>query len=351
MAEKKHHTKHILVIRLSAMGDVAMTVPVLRALVIQHPNVKVTVVSRAFFKPFFDGIPNINFFAADVTGKHKGFFGLLKLYKELRKLHIYAVADLHNVLRSKIITFLFLLRGKRTATLDKARTDQKALTSLKNKVFKPVKPVIERHADVFKKLGLPIDMSIPVFPEKHPISVDVLDLAGEKKQTWIGIAPFAQHRRKVYPRDLMQQVINNLAVNPNYTIFLFGGGKHEKEVLDKFATGHDNVIVTVGKIKLRDELNLISHLDLMLSMDSGNAHMAAMLGTKVVTLWGATHPYTGFAPYNQPLEYALVADREKYPLLPTSVYGNKEVEGYEDAMHSILPQSVVAKVNEVLKIK
>ena len=60
--------KHILVIRLSAMGDAAMTVPVLRALVLQHPEVKITVLSREFFSPFFEGIPNVSFYAADVKG-------------------------------------------------------------------------------------------------------------------------------------------------------------------------------------------------------------------------------------------------------------------------------------------
>ena len=61
--------KHILVIRLSAMGDVAMTVPVLRAFSLQYPAVKITVVSRPFFKPFFEGIPNLDFFAIDLNKK------------------------------------------------------------------------------------------------------------------------------------------------------------------------------------------------------------------------------------------------------------------------------------------
>jgi len=92
-------------------------------------------------------------------------------------------------------------------------------------------------------------------------------------------------------------------------------------------------------------LELISNLDVMLSMDSGNAHIAAMLGVKVITLWGATHPFAGFLPFNQPLETALVSDREKYPLLPTSVYGNKKVAGYEDAMRTISVESILNVLN------
>lgn len=341
-------TKNILVIRLSAMGDVAMTVPLLRALVAQYPQVKVTILSKAFFSPFFYDISNISFYAADVNGKHKGFFGLLKLYRELRTLNIDAVADLHNVLRSKIITKLFSLSGKPTATTDKAREEKKALTRAESKVFKQLTPIVERHLDTFKKLGFPIDLSVPVFPAKKPLAEEVSAIAGSKTGKWIGIAPFAQHQGKVYPQDLMQEVINQLASNPDFTLFLFGGGATETAQLEAFAKARKNTIVTAGKLKLAQELNLISHLDLMLSMDSGNAHMAAMLGVKVITLWGATHPYAGFAPFNQPQDYTLTSDREKYPLLPTSIYGNKIVPGYEDAMHTITPKAVTAKVDEVL---
>ncbi len=94
--------KHLLILRFSAMGDVAMTVPVVRALVQQHPNLKVTMVSRWEYRQFFEGIPNLNFFDADFNGIHKGVFGLWKLFKQLRNLHVHAVADLHNVLRLKL---------------------------------------------------------------------------------------------------------------------------------------------------------------------------------------------------------------------------------------------------------
>ncbi|MCO6147663.1 glycosyltransferase family 9 protein [Flavobacterium sp. NRK1] len=340
--------KNILVIRLSAMGDVAMTVPVLRAFVAQYPQVKITVLSKAFFKPFFDDIPNITFYAADVSGKHKGFLGLFKLYNELKELRIDAVADLHNVLRSKIITKLFAVAGKRTATTDKAREEKKALTRAENKIFRQLTPIVERHLHTFEKLGFPIDITQLIFPEKKQLLPDVTAVSGNKTGKWIGIAPFAQHEGKVYPHDLMQQVIDILAERPDYRLFLFGGGKEETALLEQFSQNRSNVVVTAGKLKLQQELNLISHLDLMLSMDSGNAHMAAMLGVKVITLWGATHPYAGFAPFGQPQSYMLTANREKYPLLPTSVYGNKIVEGYEDAMRTITPKMVIDKIDEVL---
>jgi ADP-heptose:LPS heptosyltransferase len=341
--------QHIAVIRLSAMGDVAMTVPVVRALVEQNPQFKITIVSRPFFKPFFDGIANVNFFAVDLKNRHKGFFGILKLYSDLKKLNVDAIADLHNVLRSKVIRTLFALSGKKVAFTDKGRKEKKQLTRSENKIFKPLQSMFERHVDTFAKLGFSVDLSKPKFPKKAILSSEILKISGEKEnQNWIGIAPFAQYESKVYPQDLMQKVIDELALNSNNKMFLFGGGKKEIEILNSFTNGKQNVVVIAGKLNFQEELQLISNLDVMLSMDSGNAHIAAMLGIKVVTLWGATHPYTGFFPFNQSLENCLVSDREKYPLLPTSVYGNKKVAGYEDAMRTISVNDIIQKINSNL---
>lgn len=333
--------------RLSAMGDVAMTVPVLRAFVRQHPNVKLTVVSRPFFQPFFDGIPNVNFFAFDEKVRHKGFFGLFKLYSDLQPHNIDAFADLHNVLRSKVVRNLFALSGKKVAAVDKGRDEKKTLTRAENKIFEPLTSMFERHAKVFKQLGFSIDLSNPEFPEPQLLDAQIREISGSKNGPWIGVAPFAQYDSKVYPQDLMQRVIDDLAQNNVYKIFLFGG-KNEIPVLDALASGKDNVLNMAGKIKFQQELQLISNLDVMLSMDSGNAHIAAMLGVKVVTLWGATHPYTGFSPFGQPLENAITSDRNQYPKLPTSVYGNKKVEGYDDAMRTIAPEVVIKTIGRLL---
>lgn len=337
--------KHIAVMRLSAMGDVAMTVPVLRAFVKQYPTVKMTVISRPFFKPFFDGIPNLEFFAFDEKERHKGFPGLLRLFKDVQQLKIDAFADLHNVLRSKIVSLLFALSGKKRATVDKGREGKKELTREENKVFKQLPTMFERHAKVFEELGFPLDLSNPIFPEKAVLNTDIIEIIGNGNSKLIGIAPFAQYDSKVYPLDLMKEVIEKLAENPSNKILLFGGGKKEIEILESLSQPFDNVINMAGKIKFQQELQLISNLNVMLSMDSGNAHIAAMLGVKVVTLWGATHPYAGFLPFNQSLENAITSDRNQYPKLPTSVYGNKMVEGYENAMRTISPEDVVSLIN------
>lgn len=326
------------------MGDVAMTVPILRAFVEQHPSVKITVLSKAFLKSLFSDIENVTFYTADVNGKHKGFFGLYKLFKELNLLNITAVADLHNVLRSKILRTFFKLSFTKVAFVNKGRSEKRALTRTKNKIFKQLKTTHERYADVFRSLSFELDISNPKFSKKQALTKSILSITGPKNEKWIGIAPFAQYNSKMYPIDLMEQVILELAKEDNLKILLFGGGKNEVEILDSISTKYPNVLNVAGKIKLAEELNLISNLDCMLSMDSGNAHFAAMLGIKTLTIWGITHPYTGFAPFNQPIENAILPDLEKYPNIPCSIYGNKVCEGYEDVMRSISSEKVVTKI-------
>lgn len=349
--------KHILVIRLSAMGDVAMSVPVLRAFSEQYPNTQITVLTRGFFKPFFRDLKNVTVFHADVKGKHKGVFGLYKLSKALKKrtttsvtsraveksqIKIDAVADLHNVLRSNILKIFFL--GTKFIQIDKGRAEKKALVS--GDTFEQLKTTHQRYADVFDTLGFKIDLSNPIFSKSVALNNNVASLIGQGSKKMIGIAPFAAHESKMYPLDLMKQVVKSLS--KDYKVILFGGGKKEIEILDEFANNFENVVNIAGKLSLDEELDVISNLDAMLSMDSGNAHMAAMLGIKVVTIWGVTHPYAGFAPFNQPDDYALLADRKEFPKIPTSIYGNTYPDGYKTAAGSISSETIVNKIEAIL---
>lgn len=334
--------KHILVIRLSAMGDVAMTVPVLCAFRQHYPDTKITILTRQFFAPFFRNLEGVTVFHADVKGKHKGVFGLYRLSKELKALNIDAVADLHNVLRTKILKAF--LSGKAFGQINKGRAEKKALVA--GDIFKPLKTTHQRYVDVFEALGFPFDLSSLKFPKKREFSETLKAKVGKSSRKQIGIAPFAAHESKMYPLKMMEALIKQLS--KTHRVLLFGGGKKEIERLEELQNINENVISLAGKLSLDEELDVISNLDVMLSMDSGNAHIAAMLGIKVITIWGVTHPFAGFAPFNQPNDYALLADRKKFPKIPTSIYGNKYPDGYKTAAGSISPEIIVTKIASVI---
>jgi len=343
----KSKPSHLLVIRLSAMGDVAMTVPVLIALTQKYPELKLTVLTKAFFTPIFSKIPNVTVYSADVKGKHKGILGLWKLSRELKGLNIDATADLHNVLRSTILKQFFGLSGIPVVQVDKGRAEKKALTREKDKTFLPLRTTHERYATVFNTMGFPIRLENKHALKKEALSEDsrtVLNLSNKK---YIGIAPFAAFEGKMYPLELMEKVIYKLQDLGEYQILLFGGGDKERILLTQWEDKFDNCTNVVGKISFSEELALISNLSVMLSMDSGNGHLAAMYNVPVITLWGVTHPYAGFYPFGQKGN-TIVSDRTKFPKIPTSVYGNKFPPGYEKAMETIAPEQILKKVLETL---
>ena len=316
----KKPTYHLLVIRLSAMGDVAISVPVLMALTQQYPELRLTVLTRPLFAPLFAHLPNTEVFPIDPKGRHKGLRGLYRLFRELKALEIDKVADLHGVLRTHILRGFFAFSSIPFQQIDKGRKEKKALTRAKNKVFTPLLPTYLRYAKVFEALDLPIVLDRPFFAPKPVLSEPLKELLSNTLN--IGIAPFASHKGKEYPFEQMKEVIAALSeLYPKSKLFIFGGGAREKALVDTLPT-YPNVEPMVGRLTFAEELALIAHLDLMLAMDSGNAHLAANYGVPTLTLWGVTHPYAGFAPYGQPQEYCLVADRRQYPLVPTSVFGN-----------------------------
>ena len=96
-----------LILRFSSMGDVVMTIPIIRCLQKKYPENKFIFVTRPKFTPFFKEFNNVETFEIDLKKRHKGFLGLFRLFSDLRKINPKRIADLHSVLRTKIVTFLF----------------------------------------------------------------------------------------------------------------------------------------------------------------------------------------------------------------------------------------------------
>ncbi|MBC8987913.1 glycosyltransferase family 9 protein [Pedobacter sp. N36a] len=333
-------TAKILVIRFSAMGDVAMTAPILKEFSEHYPSHQLLMVSRPFFTPFFNDIAQLSFHPFDPKGTHKGFFGLIKLFRELNRQDITAIADLHSNLRSKILCFLFLLKGIKSVSVDKGRKEKAALTRKADKIFIPLELTVARYAKVFQKLGFPFTLS-NTLKERHPAPLKNL-LFPEKTQKWIGVSPFAQHLQKVYPLHKMENVVRELA-NLGHHLFIFGGSPEEEATANSWAAQHENITSLVRKVKLDEELNLISNLDVMLSMDSSGMHLASLKNIPVVSVWGATHPYAGFLGYGQSINDAVQIDLY---CRPCAVYGNIPCYRGDFACMNNLTESTV--INSVL---
>ncbi|WP_293889602.1 MULTISPECIES: glycosyltransferase family 9 protein [unclassified Sphingobacterium] len=336
--------QRIIVTRFSAMGDVAMVASVLKEFCIRYPDVEIIMVSRPFFSPFFDGIKNLRFHVIEPKTIHKGFWGLFRLNKELAQYCPDAVADLHFNLRSRVLDLFFSLSGVKVKQLDKGREEKKALTREKNKIKVPLRLTVERYADVFRALGFKFELSHKLVPNLQDVPKAAFSMFANFDRKKIGIAPFAQHRYKILSLVKMGQIIDHLT-HHGYDVLLFGGGQEEFQVAQNWTESFPNTYNTIGKFTLREELDLISNLDLMVSMDSSGLHMASLMGVRCLSLWGATHPYAGFTGYGQELADCIQVE---HPHRPSSVYGNKSCicDGVE-AIDLITPEMVIERINGI----
>jgi ADP-heptose:LPS heptosyltransferase len=336
--------KHILVIRFSAMGDVAMTVPAIKNLLQQHPDLHISFVSNAFFAPLFEALERVHFYPADLKGKHNGIAGLYRLFRELKMNRFDAIMDLHNVLRSQVLRSFFKLTGYKIFVIDKGREEKKVLARREHKVFRQLTSTHQRYAEVFRKAGLAVELNAaaPIFT-KQALPVSIQSFFHEDKKV-IGVAPFAQHEEKMYSLERMKEILKLLAVNNN--ILLFGGGKYETDVLQEWEKEIANVFAVAGKFPFKEELAIISNLDLMLSMDSANMHLASLYKVPVVSVWGATHPFAGFYGWGQDEKNIVQIDLE---CRPCSVFGNKPCfRGDHACMQWISIDNITQKIASLL---
>lgn len=345
---------HYLVIRLSAIGDVAMTIPVIYSAARTNPQHRFTVLTQAFLMPLFMNRPaNVDVVGMNTKTTEKRLGGLLRFCSVLLHTPYDAVLDLHHVLRTMIISNLFRLKGTKVYVVDKARFERHQLIQESEWPKKPLRPVVKRYEEVFRRAGLAYQESFTsLLPEKAPCEAtrkalsEALALEDAGQKTWIGVAPFAKHRGKIYPAEQMEQVIAHLAARPDTQVFLFGGRGSEAETLQQWAAPYANVTSVAGRFRLDQELRLIHQLDLLICMDSANMHFASLVGTRVLSIWGATHPYAGFYGYGQPIEYAV-----QLPLRcrPCSIYGQKPCRrGDWACMTQLPPAEILNKVEYIL---
>jgi ADP-heptose:LPS heptosyltransferase len=345
--------EHILVIRFSALGDVAMMVPVVWSLAQQYPDIRITVLSRKFARPLFDDLaPNVNFMEADLSKEYHGVRGLNALYRRLVAKQFTKVADLHNVIRSEYLRLRFNLGRYRVEHLIKNRSQRRKLVSGKHDKRVPLPSSFENYAAVFERLGYSVDIKNfrSIFPEEGGNLNLLPAIFGPKKsfEQWIGIAPFAAHEGKVYPPRLMEQVIFRLIQQyPNGRIFLFGRGEEEEKFFQLWCAQYRQCTFVAKHCEgMYQELILMSHLNVMLSMDSANMHLASLTGIPVVSVWGATYPMAGFLGYNQDPENAIQIDLE---CRPCSIYGNKPCQrGDYACLQNIPPERIVDRIVSIV---
>ena len=394
----------ILLMRFSALGDVAMLAPVVREYAARHTDDELWVMSKPFHAPLFEGMaPNVHFLAKDPKKDYKGIRGLYRLFRELDAMHFDLVVDEHDVLRTKFLRKLFSLHGYKVSHINKHRSLRRKITAPEGKkeLFR-LPTAFENYLEALGASSEELRVKSEEFKlrgEKEDVSEECQSKGNSNSSLFtlhsslkIGLAPFAAHAGKIYPLERMEKVIELLIEKrPECRIILFGGGGKEKEQMEKWAEKYSNVeLASTLSEELREELSeecrveseeshaddiqsngnsnsslstlhsslnsslstlhsslyyelqLMKDLDVMLSMDSGNMHMASLMGTRVVSIWGATHPWAGFLGWQQSEDDCV--QRCDLKCRPCSIYGNKPCKRGDMECMNIEPLKVVEQL-------
>lgn len=322
------------------MGDIAMTAPIVKQLACSYPDLEISVVSRPFASAFFttdilgECASRIRFIGINPKApEFSGVLGLERLYRKLSAEHYDYVADFHGVLRTHYLRLRFRLAGVRTAVIDKHRAERRSLVAAGDKKICHQLPTsFDNYAGVLHNLGF----DLPPFQKQ--------DRLVSRDSMTIGIAPFAAHQGKVLPVETMERVIQLiLERNPEMKILLFGRGKQEDEVFGRWTQSYPQCCrVTEMAQNLSEELEIMRNLRCMVSMDSANMHLASLVGTRVVSIWGATHPWAGFMGWGQSTDDAIQID---LPCRPCSIFGNKPcLRGDMACMNNISADKIVESI-------
>lgn len=349
---RKTDFRNILITRFSALGDVAMTIPVIYGACAENPGRNFYVLTRKLpARMFLDAPPNLKVVGVDLD-QYKGIGGMRRLLDEMvSEYGIDAVVDLHDVLRTKLIRLFARMRGIPVVHIDKGRNARKALTRNKSKAVVQLKPMPVRYRETFESLHINVSDSFrSLFPSGRADSAMFATVSEPKRkeETWIAVAPFAAHSGKIYPLELMKKVVDHYAELPNHKIFIFGSGEKEIQEIKTLAGDHGNVVsMAEKKAGIPGELALMSHCDVMIAMDSANMHMASLVGLRTVSIWGATHPYTGFYGFRQDPADAVQLDMV---CRPCSIFGNKPcMRGDYHCLYGISPQLIISRIDAKLK--
>lgn len=349
--------KKILVLRFSAMGDVALLVPVLRSLIQEYPELQVTVLTRPKFATLFLGLSGVNVHPADVDREYKGWRGLWQLFRLLKQERFNAVVDVHDHLRTKVLRSFFFLAGIPVHVFNKGRSEKKQFTRRIDKATVPLPHTTDRYAEVFTRIGFLFSLTpgphLITTPQTRQIVKDWLSNNNlVKSGRWIGIAPFAMHRSKIWPVENYRVLFKTLLQKQSCHFFLFGGGSREIEFFGSLkAEFASNITVVAGVLALDRELALMQQLDLMVCVDSSNMHFATLVGTPIVSIWGGTHPDVGFGPFQRDARSIVQISRDELACRPCSVYGKETCHRGDFAcMTHVTTAEVARRIELVLPV-
>jgi ADP-heptose:LPS heptosyltransferase len=307
--------QHIAIIRLSAIGDLALAIPSICNACLSNKDCHFTVVTKAQLKFLVPDMPNLSVITLENTPGVKGLLGLWRLRTILLKRGITTVVDLHDVLRTRLLQLM--TPTLRWIRFSKARKEKRDYIAARCKV--PVTHTSERYNKAFFDAGILLSDSYE-FPgfTSTAADEDIVKTFAARKVGFVGIAPFAAHLSKTLPAEQLTQLIESTRV----PIVLFAGKENSKDVIsicNRYSHVH-----TCFELTFLQQILLMRYAKAMICVDSSNMHLAALQGAPLASVWGGTHIALGFAPLTKNKHAVVETPVDQLSCRPCSVYGNKK---------------------------
>jgi heptosyltransferase-2 len=340
--------KRILIIRLSSLGDVILTTPVIAAVKAQFPNSELSFLTKARYADLLRNDPRIlSVVEFDPVERHGGVSGFMSLVSELRSHDFDLLIDLHANLRSFVLRRLVKSRVK--LKYDKCWLRRWLMVHLKLLKTKPVRTV-DSYLEPLQRLGVEASERNPlIFLGRDDLECPnhfLLERRVKKDDIVVGVHPGAKWETKRWSADKFAGVCQSLTERLDYRVVLLGDAGEAKLVEEVGRSIPDEKLVKAVGFPLGKFMSLISRCDCLITNDSGPMHIASALQVPVVAIFGPTHPKLGFAPSGS-RNVVLCAEVK---CSPCSLHGEKRCSKKSRyCMDLIEPDVVVEAVEKLLK--
>jgi lipopolysaccharide heptosyltransferase II len=285
--------KKILIIRLSSIGDIILTTPLLRSVRKAFPEARIWFVTKKQFASLLAGSPYIDTLIE--FDKSEGFRGLKALRKKLKEEHFDAFIDIHKNWRSR---YLKLGSGAKTiSTYPKYILRRLLLVRLKINLYKHVRPVFLRYFEAVKKLGVTYDgqgSEIHFPPSARDKAREALKTAGyDFNRPLVILCPGATYLNKKWPSGRFSEVAGQLTSQGAFVVI--HGGRDDMQVASEIASSSGTKSLA-GTLSLPESAALLKQAAAVIANDSGLLHLAQSQKTPVVGIYGPTTRELGFFP-------------------------------------------------------
>lgn len=330
----QNEPRRVLVIQTAFLGDIVLTIPLIKTLRKYKPNIELFFLTTPVGKSLLENQHITDrIIVYDKKGVDKGNRSLSNKIKEIRTYNIDTVISPHRSFRSGIIA-LFSGAGKRIGY------NLPHLIPFYNIRFKRDKNMheIDRILSLLKPFNMELleEERYPIFETKNTV----------RKEKTVGIAPGSTWGTKQWTLEGYAELVKQLH-EKGYSIVLIGSNS-DKVVADKIKSiAGVEVNDMVGKTDLKELAELLSGLTLLVTNDNGAMQVAQAVNTPIVAIFGPTVPEQGFAPIRP---NTIVIESEGLYCRPCSAHGPMECpEGHFLCMKSITPEAVLKAGEELVE--